>query len=68
LIEYFHSSPCKCNIDVIRISMDNMSNINFVEKETLSEANEVDLNVYTFLDRMSARRGSWCFKIREKKR
>jgi hypothetical protein len=45
-----------------------MSNINFLEKETLVEANEVDLGLYTFLDRLSARRGSWCFKIREAKR
>ena len=41
---------------------------NFVEAKTLDEANDISLNDYTFLERLSAKRGTWCFKIREAKR
>ena len=41
---------------------------NFVEKTTVDEANNVDLDKYTFLERLSANRGVYCFKIREAKR
>lgn len=41
---------------------------NFLEKETTEQANLVDLDKYTFLERMSARKGVYCFKIREAKR
>lgn len=41
---------------------------NFIEKITVDEANEVDLDKYTFLERLSAQRGIYCFKIRESKR
>lgn len=40
-------------------------NINFVECSTVDEANQVDLNVYTFLERLSASKGKYIFKIRE---
>jgi hypothetical protein len=41
---------------------------NFVEKITVDEANQVSLDKYTFLERLSAHRGVYCFKIRESKR
>lgn len=41
---------------------------NFIEKDTVSEANTVDLTIYTFLEKMSAIRNRYCFKIRELKR
>lgn len=41
---------------------------NFVEKATVEEANKVDLNLYTFLERLSAKKGLYCFKIREQRR
>lgn len=41
---------------------------NFVEVESLEDANSIDLDAYTFLDRLSAERGTFCFKIREKVR
>ena len=41
---------------------------NFKELNTIEEANLIDLNNYTFLDRFSAVRGKFCFKIRESKR
>ena len=41
---------------------------NFIEVNTVEEANAVNLDVYTFLDRVSATRGLYCFKIREAKR
>jgi len=41
---------------------------NFVEAETIECANKIDLDNYTFLERLSAKRGTWCFKIREAKR
>lgn len=45
-----------------------MTKNNFIELETVNEANKIDLDVYTFLERLSARRGMYCFKIREVKR
>lgn len=42
--------------------------MNFIEKETVQEANEVDLDKYTFLERLSAKKNKYCFKIRESKR
>jgi len=41
---------------------------NFIEKSDVDEANAVDLNKYTFLERLSAKKGVYCFKIRELKR
>ena len=41
---------------------------NFIEKTTVDEANKVNLDQYTFLERLSANRGVYCFKIRESKR
>lgn len=38
---------------------------NFIECDTVFEANGIDLDKYTFLERMSAKTGKWCFKIRE---
>jgi len=37
---------------------------NFVEVETVDEANDVDLSMYTFCERLSAKRGMYIFKIR----
>jgi hypothetical protein len=42
--------------------------MNFIEKKTVDEANQVDLNDYTFMERLSSQRGFYCFKIREIKR
>ena len=42
--------------------------VNFIEKTTVDEANSVDLDKYIFLERLSASRGVYCFKIRESKR
>jgi len=41
---------------------------NFIEKETVDDANAVDLDKYTFLERMSAKKGLYCFKVRQAKR
>jgi hypothetical protein len=41
---------------------------NFLEFVSVEEANKVDLNLYTFLERLSAKKGVYCFKIREHKR
>ena len=41
---------------------------NFLEKKTVEEANQVSLDNYTFLERVSAIRGVYCFKVRERKR
>ena len=41
---------------------------NFIEKKTVEEAREVSLDNYTFLERFSAAKGVYCFKIRESKR
>ena len=40
----------------------------FVEVETVEEANKIDMSKYTFLERMSAKKGVYCFKIREARR
>jgi len=45
-----------------------MDNMNFVEKKNVDEANCVDLDHYTFMERLSSVRGMYCFKIREVKR
>jgi len=45
-----------------------MSKPNFIEAKNIEEANNVDLNSYVFLERMSANLGFYCFKIRERKR
>lgn len=39
---------------------------NFIEKDTVIEANTVDLGKYTFLERLSAVRNKYCFKIKVK--
>ena len=41
---------------------------NFKEEKTVEDANEVNLSDYTFLERLSATKGMYCFKIRERKR
>ncbi len=41
---------------------------NFLECGAVEDANKIDLDYYTFLDRVSASRGKYCFKIREGKR
>jgi hypothetical protein len=45
-----------------------MTHNNFLEKETVDDANDVDLDKYTFLERMSAKKGLYCFKVRQAKR
>jgi hypothetical protein len=40
----------------------------FIECETIQEANKIDLDTYHFLERLSGKRGTWCFKIREAQR
>ena len=39
--------------------------LNFIEVDTVDEANKIDLNFYIFLDKQSASRNKYCFKIRE---
>ena len=41
---------------------------NFLEVKTVEKANNVDLDKYTFLERLSAKRNIYCFKIREARR
>lgn len=41
---------------------------NFIECDNVLEANGVNLEKYTFLERLSATKGKYCFKIRESKR
>lgn len=41
---------------------------NFLELATVEDANVVNLDLYTFLERMSAKKGVYCFKVRENKR
>lgn len=41
---------------------------NFLEVATVEEANKISLEEYTFLERLSAKKGVYCFKIREVKR
>lgn len=38
----------------------------FLELQTVEDANKVDLQKYTFLERMSATKGNYCFKIRQR--
>jgi hypothetical protein len=45
-----------------------MVKANFIEAKNLSEANEVDLDNYVFLERMSSKMGAYVFKVRERKR
>lgn len=44
-----------------------MSNTNFVEKDTCQEANEVDLSLYRWSERMSAKTGKYVFVLRSRK-
>lgn len=39
--------------------------LNFLEAKNSEEANGVDLDVYTFCERMSSKTGTFIFKIRE---
>lgn len=41
---------------------------NFVECHNALDANRVSLDHYTFLERLSAARNCYCFKIRERKK
>ena len=41
---------------------------NFIECSTIEDANKVDLDYYTFMERVSAEKGLYCFKIREARR
>ena len=41
-----------------------MSNPNFIEKETVQEANEVDLKLYRWSERMSSKTGKYVFILR----
>jgi len=43
-------------------------NPNFIEKDTVEEANEVDLNLYRWSERMSAMRGKYVFVMRQIKK
>jgi len=38
----------------------------FLELATSEEASRVNLEDYVFLDRFSATRGLWCFKVRQR--
>ncbi len=40
---------------------------NFIECNTLQEANEVSLKEYVFLERFSVEKNKYCFKIRQRK-
>lgn len=39
---------------------------NFLEFRSVDEANTVSLEDYVFLERLSAERGTFCFKIRQR--
>ena len=39
---------------------------NFLELDTVQEANGVDLARYTFLERLSAQKSKYCFKVRQR--
>ena len=42
---------------------------NFIECETIEDANSIPLSDYTYLERQSAaRNGAYCFKIRQAKK
>jgi len=45
-----------------------MSNPNFIEKDTVEEANEVDLTLYRWSERMSAIKGKYVFVLRQIKK
>ena len=45
-----------------------MSNTNFIEKDTVQEANEVDLKLYRWSERMSAKTGKYVFVLRQIKK
>lgn len=38
----------------------------FLELATPEEASRVNLDDYVFLERLSATRGLWCFKVRQR--
>jgi len=40
---------------------------NFLEFDNVEEANSVSLADYVFLERLSAEKGKYCFKIRQRK-
>ena len=40
---------------------------NFLELDTVEDANKVSLEKYVFLERLSAERGKYCFKVRQKR-
>jgi len=43
-------------------------NKNFIEKENATDANEVDLSVYRWSERMSAKTGKFVFVLRQIKK
>ncbi len=45
-----------------------MGNTNFIEKDTVQEANEVDLKLYRWSERMSAKTGKYVFVLRQIKK
>jgi len=42
-----------------------MSNLNFIEKDTVNEANEVDLTLYRWSESMSSKIGKYVFVLRQ---
>ena len=44
-----------------------MGNVNFIECNTVEEANQVDLTTYRFSERLSAKKGIYCFVLRASK-
>jgi hypothetical protein len=45
-----------------------MSQVNFIEKDNVAEANQVDLTVYRWSERMSAMKGKYVFVLRQIKK
>jgi len=45
-----------------------MTQINFIEKDNVDEANEVDLKQYRWSERMSATKGKYVFVLRQIKK
>ena len=45
-----------------------MAQPNFIEKDNVEEANEVDLTVYRWSERMSAIKGKYIFVLRQIKK
>jgi len=43
-------------------------NTNFIEKDNVNEANEVDLKLYRWSERMSAKTGKYVFVLRQIKK